>query len=270
MADEQYGDLAAILGLQDKVALINGGGQGIGRSSALLLATAGAHVAVVDTVPDLGQGVVEEVKALGRRAAYLNINLLDDAGVAGLIPAVLRELGGLDVVVNVVGRPLWRATHEMSLDEWDGQFRLNLDYIFRSSQEAYTYWRDRGRGGSIVSISSGSGTEASPGHAAYGAAKAALIQLTETLGVEWAPSGVRVNAIAPGSIRTPRSVSRTPPEMEAQIVEQIPAGRRGESGDIGKVVLFLASELSSYVTGQTIIVDGGAMVNNWFPVRYSS
>jgi NAD(P)-dependent dehydrogenase (short-subunit alcohol dehydrogenase family) len=270
VADEKYGDFTAILGLQGKKALINGGGQGIGRSSALLLATAGADVAIVDNVPELGQAVVEEIKGLGRKSALLDINLLDDSQMTRLVPAVVQELGGLDVVINVVGRPLWRATHEMTLDEWDGQFRLNLDYIFRSSQEAFRYWRDRGRGGSIVSISSGSGTEASPGHAAYGAAKAALIQLTQTLGVEWAAQGVRVNAIAPGSIRTPRSVSRTPAEMEAKIIEKVPMGRRGESDDIGKVVLFLASEMSSYVTGQTIIVDGGAMIENWFPVRYSS
>ncbi len=257
----------SIFGLEDKVALIAGGGRGIGRASALYLAQAGAHTAIVDIEPAHAEGVVTEVRALGRDAIPIIADVRDSAGVARAMDATLQRFGRVDALVNVIATNYWADTLDLTEEQWDEVARGTLRYVFLTAKAAARAMIDSGRSGSIVSIASMSGFDGAPRHAAYGAAKAGLIHLTKSLSVEWGRHGIRINAVAPGSVQTPKTVTRTTPERDAVLKTLIPLGRRAVPDDIGKAVLFFASDLSAYVTGQTLLVDGGATCTFSFPPR---
>ena len=254
----------SIFGLEDKVAIIAGGGQGIGRSSTLLLAQAGAHTAIVDIEPERGEAVVSEVEAAGRKAITINADLRTPAGVEEVIRQTLDRLGDVHVLVNIIAANQWVNIEEATPELWDEIQSGTLRYVFLTSTAAARAMMARGHGGRIVSIASMSGIAGAPRHAPYGAAKAGLIHLTKSMAVEWGPKGIRTNAVAPGSVMTPRAIANTPPGRDETLKSVIPLGRRGIPDDIGKAVLFFASDLSGYVTGQTLVVDGGVTCN--FPV----
>ena len=251
------------LGLKGKSALVAGAGQGIGRATALLLAEAGARVACMDVDPVRRDAVVAEVRAGGAEAVPVEGDLLVRADVDAAVASVVEAFGGLDVAVDIVGVARWNPVLEMTDDDWDASFDLVLRHVFFLAQAAARHMVESG-GGAIVSVASVSGLFAAPGHAAYGAAKAGLVSLTKTLAVELAPAGVRVNAVAPGAVRTPRVLEKLTPEREAQSGKSIPLGRMAEPEDIARVALFLCSDLAGYVTGQTVVADGGASVK--FPL----
>lgn len=252
------------LGLEGKTALVAGAGQGIGRAVALRLAGAGARVACMDVDGERRDAVVAELRGSGAEAEPVDGDLLERADVDAAVAATVDAFGSIDVAVDIVGVARWNPVLEMTDDDWDQSFDLVLRHVFFLSQAAGRRMVEAGSGGSLVSIASVSGLFAAPTHAAYGAAKAGLVSLTKTLAVELAPHGVRVNAVAPGAVRTPRVLERLTPEREAESSKSIPLGRMAEPDDIAKVVLFLASGLASYVTGQTLVVDGGASVK--FPL----
>lgn len=255
---------ASFFGLAGKKALIIGGGQGMGESAARCLARAGCDVALVDLVAERADRVGRDVAAMGRQAFTVVGDVLDDAQVPRIVAEADASLGGLDVMVSIVGAAAWGSLLDTTAAAWDEQMRLNLRYFFLAAKEVAQSLIRRGQGGAIVGIASVDGQRASPMRGAYGAAKAGLISLVQTMAVEWAPHGIRVNAIAPGHIVTPRLYD-TPQRSEGYAASLLPMRRRGTTDDIGMAALFLASDMAGYVTGATLDVDGGLLAANLFP-----
>jgi NAD(P)-dependent dehydrogenase (short-subunit alcohol dehydrogenase family) len=252
----------SIFGLEGRNALILGGGQGMGESTAMMLAHAGANVALVDMELDRAERVRKRVEALGRKSMALRVDALNDTELPQVIERADREMGGIDAMATIIGMAGWAPLVDMSLETWDLDHRRNLRYFFIAARTVARGMIARGKG-AIVCIASVDGLRGAPFHASYGAAKAGLVNLVRTMTSEGASSGIRVNAIAPGSIITPRIPLR-PPEEELKHNAAVPMKRRGSTDEIGKAALFLLSDLASYVTGQTIAVDGGYISESAF------
>jgi NAD(P)-dependent dehydrogenase (short-subunit alcohol dehydrogenase family) len=253
-----------LFGLAGRKALIIGGGQGMGEASARYLAQAGCDVALVDVVAERAERVAALVTGLGRQGVAVAGDVLDDAQVPRIVAEAEAALGGLDAMVSIVGAAAWGSLLDTTAAVWDQQMQLNLRYFFLTAKAVAETMIRRGSGGAIVGIASVDGQRASPMRGAYGAAKAGLISLVQTMAVEWAPHRIRVNAIAPGHIVTPRLYD-TPQRVEGYARSLIPMRRRGTTDDIGKAALFLVSDLASYVNGTTLDVDGGLLAANLFP-----
>ena len=254
----------SLFGLTGSKAMVIGGGQGMGESTSRFLAQAGCDVAVVDIERERAERVAGVVAALGRRGVPIVGNVLDDTQIPTIVGAAERQLGGIDVMVSIVGAAVWGSLLDTTAEVWDQQLHLNLRYFFLCAREVAAAMIDRGTPGAILGIASVDGQRASPMRGAYGAAKAGLISLVQTMAVEWAPHRIRVNAIAPGHIVTPRLYD-TPQRVDAYANSLIPMRHRGTTDDIGKAALFLVSQLASYVTGTTLEVDGGLLAANLFP-----
>jgi NAD(P)-dependent dehydrogenase (short-subunit alcohol dehydrogenase family) len=257
-------DTLSRMGLKDKVAVVNGGGLGIGRSSCLLLAEAGANVAVVDVISQRAKGVAQEVRAIKRKALPVVADILHPEGVEKMVQAVLAEFGTIDILVNIIGHIVRKPVLEITEEDWDLDLQGNLKYVWLNAKAVAKVMIDQKKKGSIINIASMSGTTASPVSISYGAAKAGLIQMTKTLAIVLGAYNIRVNCVTPGGTRTPGTIER-----EKHIpIEQILArnktlnalGRMADPDEIAGGVLYLASDLSSYVTGQSLIADGGSMV----------
>ena len=188
--------------------------------------------------------------------------------VEDAVSGTVEAFGGIDVAIDVIGEARWGRALELTDADWEDSFDLVLRHVFYLAQASGRRMVTQGSGGAIVSIASVSGLFAAPLHAAYGAAKAGLIALTRTLAVELAAARIRVNTVAPGAILTPRLLDMTTSERRAESAASIPLGRLGEPEEVAKAVVFLASDLASYVTGQTLVVDGGASVK--FPLSLRS
>lgn len=248
--------------LAGKNAVVIGGGLGIGRASAELLSGAGAAVAIVDVEQDRADAVAAALTSGGAKAAGICADVLDrEVGPAAVIEAAER-LGGLDVMVNVVGRSTYAPLIEMTDEHFELDLDRNMGYVRRLCRSfARRLVRDA-HGGAIVNIASVAGLLGAPGNAGYGAAKAALISLTRSMAAEWAEYGIRVNCVAPGSIATDHWVSSRGAGAEDEArhrVMAIPMARMGDQREVAKAVLFLASDMASYVTGETLVVDGGRL-----------
>ena len=252
--------------LEGKVALVTGGSRGIGEAAALTLAKAGADVAVTSRkLPDL-ERVAQAVRALGRKAVALeaHVGRIDQLGP--LVERVTSELGRLDILVNNAGTSFFAPAIDMEERAWDSLFNLDLKGLFFLSQAAARVMREQG-GGSIVNISSMSGIRVQMMSGHYSIAKAGVIMATKVMALEWAPYKIRVNCIAPGAIDTKlyNAIYDVLPQEQQnahkdQAASQIPMGRVGEPAEIADAVLYLASQASSYMTGQTFAVDGGALL----------
>ena len=244
--------------LEGKSVLIVGGGQGVGESTAKLLARVGCHIAVADVVQERADRVAAAVANLGQPSTSIAGNVLEEGQAKEVVERAERELGGLDALVTTIGQASFNSILDMTPEQWDHDHRKNLRHFFFTAQAVARSLISRGNPGSMVCISSVGGMQSTPNHASYGAAKAGLINLVRTMAVEWAPHNIRVNAIAPGSIATPR-IPATPERMERTQKGLIPTKRLGTTDEIGKAALFLLSDLASYVTGHTLLVDGGWM-----------
>jgi NAD(P)-dependent dehydrogenase (short-subunit alcohol dehydrogenase family) len=248
----------SFLGLAGKAALVVGGGQGMGESTSRLLARAGCDVAVLDIERDRAEAVASAVRDAGQRGVPLIADVLDDPQLLGAVREAEAALDGLDILVTIVGQGMRAPLLEMPVADWDLDQRRNVRYFFLAARELARSLIRRGRPGAIACIASVSGLQSGPNHAAYGAAKAGLINLVRSMAVEWAPYNIRVNALAPGGVVTPRYPD-TPEMRDWDPHGLVPMQRRATCDEIGKVVLFLVSDLASYVTGQTLAVDGGWM-----------
>jgi 3-oxoacyl-[acyl-carrier protein] reductase len=246
--------------LAGKVALVAGGGRGIGEATSRILASAGAAVAVVDVEPERARSVSAAIAASGARSIPLVVDLRDEEQCLRAVEDTVTALGGLDVLVNVAGGMSqvaeWRHLEHWTTEDWDAVVDLNLRYVFWLCRAAIPHMRRRG-GGSIVSVASISGVFGSPNHSAYGAAKAGLIQLTKTLALECGRFRIRVNAVSPGAIATPATEATMSAERRGTLARATPLQRPGAPEDIARAVLFFASPMSDYVTGQMLLVDGG-------------
>jgi NAD(P)-dependent dehydrogenase (short-subunit alcohol dehydrogenase family) len=250
-----------ILGLAGKSALVVGGGYGIGRSSALLLARAGADVTVVDVDPDRVDAVAKEIEEHGVRAQASTGDATNRDDVDRFVTEAASLTGRLDVVINMVGLATWADLFGIDDDAWDHQMSINLRHHLYVGRAAARRMIDQGTGGAMAFVASVSGVYGAPFHGAYGAAKAGLMALTRTMSQEWGPHNIRVNAVAPDMIATPRQkegfARRGTDLVEAAKKEPVSLGRFGEAEEIAGPLVFLVSELAGFLTGQTLIVDGG-------------
>jgi 3-oxoacyl-[acyl-carrier protein] reductase len=258
MADE-----ISILGLAGKVALVTGGGAGIGRATAELFAQTRMKIAVAEIKPDRAADVRNALEASGAENLVVEADVRKAADVARLIGEVEKRFGRLDVLVNNVGDYLgYKKPFEESTEaEWDELYAVNLLHIFRVTKAAIPLMRASG-GGSIVNVSTIEAFRGIPHTVVYAAFKSAITGFTQSLAVELGAEGIRVNAVAPETTNTAQIVAtpRVPPENRDYTSRWFPIGRFGEGSDSAGAALFLASDkLSGWVTGSTILVDGGAL-----------
>ena len=244
--------------LTGKRALVTGASRGIGRAIAIAYAQAGADVAILARNGDLLAEVAEEITGHGRQATVAVADVLDPDATRSAVSGAIGELGGLDVLVNNAGGNSFSTpVAQMRMSGWDKTMRLNLDSIMHITQEALPALGE-GQSGSIINVSSVAGLRGAPTMAHYGAAKAALLSLTQTLAIETAWMGVRVNALVPGWIETDLTdFLRVSKETEQGALARVPMQRWGTVEEIAEPAIFLASDASSFMTGQSLIVDGG-------------
>jgi dehydrogenase/reductase SDR family protein 4 len=244
--------------LDGRVALITGGSRGIGRAVALALAQAGADVVVAARKAQDLDAVAAEVRSLGRRALALPAHLARRAEVDRLFESTLEAFGRLDVLVNnAATNPVFGPLVDIEEDAWDRIMALNVKGYLLAAQRAARAMAPLGRG-VIINMASTAGLRASPGLGAYSVSKAAVIMLTRVLGRELAPLGIRVNGIAPALIETRFSEALWKnPEILGEYLKSTPLGRAGQPEEVGGAVVYLCSDAASYVTGQTLLLDGG-------------
>jgi len=266
--------IAQLLSLDDKVALVTGAATGIGESIAGVLAAAGARVFIGDLDLDGAERVAAALRARGHSADACHLDVTDEASARAAVAGAVRDAGGLDVLVNNAG-----SYHEsgsiidQSYESWTRAVAVNYHGVFLCTKPAAQHMVQRGMGGAVVSISSVDGILPSLG-TGYDSAKAAVFQFTRSLAVDLAPLGIRVNCVAPGNVpvdtlRRMKSGELPPlwsepsvatglmgPLMRARSAN-IPLGRKAQPEEIAHAVLFLCTQASSYVTGQTLVVDGG-------------
>jgi len=246
--------------LTGRTALVTGGNRGLGRAFVLALAEAGARVAFVARDEARNAVVVEELAAEGHDVLAITGDVLVADDVERAVATTVAELGGLDVLVNNAGTCFHRPALQVPDEEWDQVFDLNVRALWRCSRAAARHMADHG-GGSIVNIGSMSGliVNRPQWQPAYNASKAAVHHLTKSLAAEWAPLGIRVNALAPGYVKTEMApVDR--PELQRPWLEDAPQQRYALPEEIAPSVVFLAGAASSFMTGSVLVVDGGYTV----------
>ncbi len=246
--------------LQDKIAIVTGPAQGIGRACALALAQAGANVVLAGRPGSHREALVEltrEIEGMGRRALVAPTDVTDVAQIRALAHRAKETFGRIDILVNNAGWTETTPAVEVSEEEWDRTLDVCLKSTFFCSQAVARLMISKG-GGKIVNIGSTFGVTAFRGRAAYCSAKAGVHQLTRTLALEWAPHGINVNSVAPALTETPgrREVMARPGFKEA-VLAQLPIGRWNQPEDLVGAVLFLSSRLADMVVGHVLVVDGG-------------
>ncbi len=245
-----------LIDLSGRGALVVGAGKGIGRATAQLLGAAGAHTIVVDRHLDRAEEVAEAIARSGGRADAVVADALSVSAVRAAIAEAERLAGGLDVMVNITGSATWVPLLELTEADWDRDFAVNLEQQLEVARAMARLWIDSRRAGVICVVASISGVFASPGHAAYGAAKAGLLSVVRTAAEEWWPSQIRINAVVPGSVRTPRIEATLMQASEASLPGEMLA-RMAMPEDVAGPIAFLVSDLARRITGQTVVIDGG-------------
>jgi len=255
------------LGLAGKRAVVSGAGYiqgraGHGRACSLRLAAAGAAVACIDIDKVRADAIVAEIAAAGGTAFPVIADMTDQQQVERALAEAADLLGSIDVCVDIIGGPIWDKVEDADPDDWEWVIRANLTQVFYLFKQAGRHMIQQGTGGAMVTIASVDGTFASGYHASYGAAKAGVISLTKTFADELGKHGVRVNAVAPGNVG---SGNEDQPEGQFAVngINPLAAPR---TRDIANAVLFLCSELSARITGQTLIVDGGVTIKSLWDI----
>jgi len=260
--------------LTDQVAVVTGGGGGIGRAIALTLAQAGADIVIADIVQERCEETVERVRELGRRGLGVPTDVTHTDQIRAMVEQADRHFGRVDILVNNAGGVGRRAFLEQSEKSWHRHIDLNLVSMLAATSSAVPVMIRGGKGGSVINVSSIEGSRAAPGYAVYAACKAGMNNFTRTMALELADHGIRVNALAPdftltpgvrGNITGPVDPGKWitfPPEVEDGNNRRIPLGRPGLDVECGRAALFLASAMGSYVTGVILPVDGGSWASS--------
>lgn len=254
--------MSLCLDLSGKRALVTGGSRGLGREMALALAEAGADVALVARASEALQDTAEEIRTKGRPAWTLEADMGAPASVEEVCTRALTEIGPFDILINNVGgRRVNVPTEDHDLATWQQMFDLNLTATFTCSRLIGRAMIDAGKGGRILNVASINGLVAGRGIGGrhYEAAKAAVIQFTRTLAVDWARHGITANAICPGLFATAPNLKwkDTNPEIIDGLLADIPMGQMGDPRDLGALAVYLASEQARFMTGATLVIDGG-------------
>ncbi|MFC1484739.1 3-oxoacyl-[acyl-carrier-protein] reductase [Candidatus Neomarinimicrobiota bacterium] len=244
--------------LKGKVAVVTGAARGIGRSISLALSAAGANVALLDLKADSLQGVFDEISANGGEAGMYACDITDPDAVTAVFSNIVEQHGALDILVNNAGITRDNLLMRLSSEDWEAPIRTNLTGAFNCIKAVVRPMMKQ-RSGCIVNIASVVGVMGNAGQANYAASKAGLIGLTKSTAKELGSRGITVNAIAPGFITTDMTANL--PEATIQkLTENIPLGRMGKPEDVASAVVFLASDKAGYITGQTLLVDGGMVM----------
>ena len=253
--------------MQDKVAIITGGGTGIGRASAERLAAEGAHVVICGRRPEPLAHTLAAIHANGGSAESVALDVSDLDAYTAVIANVATRHQRLDVLVNNAMSIGYTSILDTPIEDWRRDFRVNMEAVFVGTREALRVMMPKKRG-SIINISSLNGVRAMPNMSSYSASKAALIQFSAVAAMEAAASGVRVNSIAPGQIATDAVVNFSQAHAAAaeRITATIPMGRSGEPTELGNAVLYLASDESTFTTGICLYVDGGKAAQLYIPM----
>ncbi len=242
-----------------KVAIVTGGGRGIGRAIALGLAKAGTSVVVASRTAEQVNAVAEEIRAAGGDALPMVTDLTDGSQLEQLAAETIKKYGRIDILVNNAARSFLRSLMDLREDGWDKVFDTNVKAVWLLSRAVARQMMEQ-KSGRIINITTVGAEKAELGMAAYGCSKAALKMLTRCMAREWAAFGIQVNAVGPGLTRTDFSKPIwSNPDIEKHVTSLLPMGRIGEPEEIVPAVLFLASDEASYMTGHTIYVDGGAL-----------
>ena len=242
----------------DKTALITGATGGIGRSTSLLFAAEGAHVAVTDIELEPAERLAAEIRATGGRASAHLLDVTDDAQTQAVVAAVVAETGRIDIAFCNAGIREIVPAQELPLTEWRKVIDVNVTGVFTTAQAVAHKMIADGKGGAIVNTASTLGVMAANSRCAYATSKHAVVGMTKALAIDLAPFHIRVNAVGPGVIRTPLTERYfQDPEMHARVNNIHALGRVGVPDEIGKAVLYLASDEASFCTGTHLVIDGG-------------
>jgi len=246
--------------LTGKVAIVTGGGNGIGRASSLMLAAYGAAVAIADLKLAAAEKVAAEITAAGGKALALECNVLKEEDLVGVVERTASELGGIHILVNNAGGggAGRESPYKISLEQFERPFQINVFSAWRLSQLCAPHM-EKGGYGSIINMSSMSSINKSPAISAYAASKAAINHMTANLAHDYGPAGIRVNAVGPGAVRTDALATVLTPEIEQRMLSHTPIKRLGEADDIAGAVLYFAAPISNWVSGQTLFVNGGGV-----------
>jgi len=243
--------------LAGKTAIVTGAGRGIGRAMAVALAGAGADVALAARSKDQLDAAAADITALGRRAIAVPTDVTDAAAVQALVDATVSQLGGLDILVNNSGVIDSSPLLEQDTEVWDRIMDTNVRGTYLATRAAGAYMVAQGAG-KIINVASNFAFKGVANHAAYCASKAAVVSFTRSMAVEWARNGVQVNALAPGYFATDLNAElRADPDALAKVLRAVPARRMGEPEELAAWLLLLAGPASDFMTGETIVVDGG-------------
>jgi len=254
--------------LEERVAVVTGGSRGLGRAMALSLAEAGADVVIWDILSDEGMRTAEDIKKLGRKSQFMLVDILDYEQIGMRAEQVYHTFGRIDILLNnagIVYRPEEEGgsasipLEKVSRENWDHVLKVNLNGVFYCTQQVGKIMLNQ-KSGSIINIASMSAFVANLGRSnnAYCASKAGVVMFTRQIAGDWAEKGIRVNAIAPGYMKT--DIGAGPlndPELKSLLEKMIPMRRPGVPDDLKGIIVFLASDASAYMTGQTLIIDGG-------------
>jgi 3-oxoacyl-[acyl-carrier protein] reductase len=247
--------------------VVGGGGGGIGRAITRAFAAAGSDLAVVDIDPELAEEAAAEATAAGVTAVRLTADVRASEDIDRVVTDAARGLGALDVLVTVVGGQLAfvpaARIHEITDEDWNLMFDLNLRYVARAVRAALRVFLEQATGGTIVSVGSITGLAGSPMQPAYGAAKAGLASLARSVAAEYSQEGIRMNVVTCGPVATPVAQAA---QADTDL-DWIPMGRAASPEEVANAAVFLASPLSSYISGQSLVVDGGATAVGPFPIR---